>query len=98
MSKWQPIDLTGNPEIEEQIRQYYNRKKYKKPDIVFAEGVATEERKRSEFTIDNSYLHKISVEDKELHNRANSTAWNKHYKADKVRKRYEEQQKEDYTS
>ena len=98
MSNWQPPDLTGNPEVEEQIRQYYNRKKYKNPDVVFAEGVATEERRRSEFSIDNSYLHKVSDEDKKLYNRANSVAWEKHYKGDKIRKRYEDQQKEEYTS
>lgn len=98
MSSWQPPDLTGDPKVEEQIRQYYNKKKYKNQDVVFVEGVATEERKRVEFTIDNSHLHKVSVEEKELHNRTNSTAWNKHYKADKVRKRYENQQKEEYSS
>lgn len=98
MSSWQPPDLTGNPEVEEQIRQYYNRKKYKNPDVVFTEGVATEPRKRVEFTIDNSYLHKVSDEDMKLYNKSKSTAWDKYYKGDKVRRRYEEQQKEDYTS
>lgn len=96
MSNWQPPDLTGNPEIEEQIRQYYNRKKYKNQEVVFTEGVATEPRQRAEFTIDNSHLHKISTEDKELYNRANSTAWDKYYKGDKVRRKYEEEQKESY--
>ena len=98
MSNWQPPDLTGNPEIEEQIRQYYNKKKYKNQDVVFTEGVANEERKRAEFTIDNSHLHKVSDEDKHLYNRANSTAWDKYYKGDKIRRKYEEQQKEEYTS
>lgn len=98
MSNWQPIDSTGDPAVEEQIRQYYLKKKYKENfnKVVFAEGIATEERRRVEFSIDNSYLHKVSDEDKELYNRANSTAWDKYYKGDKTRRRYEEQQREDY--
>ena len=98
MSNWQPPDMTGDPEIEEQIRQYYIRKKFKNQNVVFTEGVAIEERQRAEFTIDNSYLHKVSEEDMDSHNRASSVAWDKYYKGDKVRKRYEEQQKDDYTS
>lgn len=98
MSNWQPPDLTGNPEIEEQIRQYYNRKKYKNQEVVFTEGVATEPRQRAEFTIDNSYMHKVSEDDMNSHNRAISTAWGKYYRGDKIRRKYEEQQKESYTS
>ncbi len=98
MSSWNPVDLTGDPKVEEQIRQYYNRKKYRNQNVVFTEGIATEPRKRVEFTLDNSYLHKVSPDAMELHNRANSTAWDKYYKGDKVRRRYEEQQKEEYLS
>ena len=98
MSNWQSIDLTGDPEVEEQIRQYYNRKKYRNQGVCFVEGIANEPRERVEFTIDNSYLQKVSSEDAELHNRANTKAWSKYYKGDKVRRRYEEQQKEDYIS
>lgn len=98
MSSWQPVDLTGNPEVEEQIRQYYVKKKYKNQSVSFVEGIATEPRKRADFTIDNSYLHNVSAEDKELYNRAKSVAWDKYYKGDKTRKRYENQQKEDYIS
>ena len=36
--------------------------------------------------------------DMKLYNKSKSTAWDKYYKGDKVRRRYEEQQKEDYTS
>ena len=100
MSSWQPTDLTGDPIVEEQIRQYYVKKKYKEKlqKVKFTEGIATEPRKRVEFTLDNSYLHKVSDDAMELHNRANSTAWDRHYKGDKVRRRYEEQQKEEYIS
>ncbi len=100
MSNWQPTDLTGDPKVEEQIRQYYVKKKYKEElqKVKFIEGIATEPRKRVEFTLDNSHLHKVSDEAKTLHNRANSTAWDKYYKGDKVRRRYEDQQKEEYIS
>lgn len=98
MSSWQPIDLTGDPLVEEQIRQYYNRKKYRNQEVFFTEGVANEKRERVEFTVDNSHLQRVSLEDAELHNRSNNKAWNKYYKGDKVRRRYEEEQKEDYTS
>lgn len=37
MSNWQPPDLTGDPEIEEQIRQYYIKKKYRNQGVVFVE-------------------------------------------------------------
>lgn len=95
MSNWQPTDLTGDPEVEKQIREYA-RKKYGRPEIIFVEGIANRERKRAEFTIDNSYMQKVSNEDMELHNRVNSTAWKKYYKADKIRKRYEEEQIQSY--
>lgn len=61
MSNQQPKDLTGNPDIEEQIRQYYVKKKAKEEQnkIIFIEGIATEPRKRVEFTIDNSNMFEI---------------------------------------
>lgn len=96
MSNWQPIDLTGDPVVEEQIRQYYNRKKYKNQDVVFCEGVATEPRKRVKFAIDNSQIQKVSDDNTMLHNRANSTAWDKYYKGDKIRRKYEEKQSQEY--
>ena len=98
MSSWNPIDLTGDPIVEEQIRQYYNRKKYRNQNVVFTEGIATEPRERVEFQIDNSHLQNVSESVMELHNRANSTAWDKYYKGDKARRRYEDQQKEEYIS
>ena len=92
-------DLTGNPLVEEQIRQYYIKKKFKEEQnqIVFTEGVANRPRERVDFTIDNTYMYDITAEERQLYNRNNQKAWEKHYKADKVRKKYEEIQKETYT-
>lgn len=90
----QVIDLTGDPIVEEQIRQYYVKKKLNQ--VAFSEGVANRERERVQFNIDNSYLHKISADELELYNRNYLKACNKHYKADKIRKQYEERQREEY--
>lgn len=100
MTNWQPVDLTGDPAVEEQIRQYYIRKKAKEDrlKVVFREGVATEPRQRVEFTIDNSYMHEVSKEELDIHNRNNSKAWERYYKGDKIRRRYEDRQREEYTT
>lgn len=92
------IDLTGDPIIEEQIRQYYVRKKVKEEQgkVIFTEGVATREKERVKFTIDN--LQKVSAEELELYNKNNTKAWSKYYKGDKARKRYENQESEDYSN
>lgn len=95
---YQIQDLTGNPMVEEQIRQYYIKKKAREEQnkVVFTEGVATRPRERVEFTIDNSYMYDITADEKELYNRNMNKAWEKHYKADKVRRKYEELQKQEY--
>ncbi len=100
MSNWQPLDLTGNSEIEEQIRQYYIKKKAKEQQkkIVFVEDRFGKRERNQDFTIDNSHLYKITSEEKELYNRNNYKAQERYYKADKARKRYEEQQKEECIS
>lgn len=95
MSNWQPIDLTGDPKIEAQIREYA-RKKYNRHEVVFVEGYANRERQRAEFTIDNSYLHRVDESELEAYNRNNSKAWERHYKADAIRRRYEELQAKSY--
>lgn len=91
-------DLTGNPKVEEQIRQYYIKKKAKEERnrVVFTEGVANREPERVEFTIDNSYLYNITAEERELYNRNYHKACEKHLKADKIRRKYEERQILDY--
>lgn len=98
MSKWNPVDLTGDPKVEEAIRQYYNRKKYKEnlTKVVFVEGYANKERKRVDFSIDNSHSQIVSDEAMLIHNRAKTKAWERHYKADKLRTAYEEMQVEEY--
>ncbi len=94
------IDLTGDPIVEEQIRQYYVKKKAKEEQnkVIFTEGVANREKERVKFTIDNSNTLKISAEELELYNKNNAKAWDKYYKGDKTRKRYESQQTEDYSN
>ena len=94
------IDLTGDPIVEEQIRQYYIKKKYKEEllKVSFTEGIATEPRERVEFTIDNSYMQHVTEEDKQLLERGNSMAWRNYNKAERLRKKYEEEQTEDYAS
>lgn len=94
------IDLTGDPEVEEQIRQYYVKKKYKEDlqKVAFVEGVATREKERAEFTIDNTNTLKISIEELELYSRNNSKAWKRHYKSDKTRRRLDAQEMENLPS
>lgn len=92
------IDLTGNPTVEKAIRDYAKLKMDKQNQVVFVEGVANRERKRINFSINNNYLHKINKEELELYNRNNSKAWERHYKADKTRRRYEELQIDEYIS
>lgn len=91
MSSWTPEDLAGNVVVEEQIRQYYVKKKSKELKVIFTEGIATEPKTRVEFTIDNSDMQKVIESDMELHNRINSTAWSKFYKGNKAREAYETQ-------
>lgn len=88
------IDLTGDPEVEEQIRQYYIRKREKEDrlKVVFTKGVATRERSKAQFTIDNSHVVKVSDEDLTELERQNKKAWDRHYKGDKVRRKHEENQ------
>ena len=88
------VDLTGDPAVEEQIRQYYIKKRNQ---VRFTEGVETRERNRAKFTIDNSQVLTLTEKELEVYNRNISKAWDKHYKADKSRRRYEEQQKLEYT-
>ena len=98
MSNWQPKNLTGDPDVEEQIRQYYIKKKNKEEQnkVVFVEGIATESRKRVQFTIDNSYMYEIPEEEKRLYNRNMKKAYEKFYKADKIRRKQEEMQQQKY--
>lgn len=94
------IDLTGDPIVEEQIRQYYVMKKGKEErlKVEFVEGVETRERERAKFTIDNSYVLEVPQEEMELYNRNNSKAWSRHEKADKTRRRLEAQYLESLTN
>lgn len=98
MSNWQPANLQGNPEVEEQIRQYYIRKKQQEQQkkIVFVEDRFGNRKRNQNFTIDNSYMHKIPKDELELYNRNNLKAQERYYKADKIRRRYEEEQKQEY--
>lgn len=100
MSNWQPANLQGNPEVEEQIRQYYIRKKQQEQQkkIVFVEDRFGNRKRNQDFTIDNSDMHRISQEEKELYNRNNYKAQERYYKADKIRRRYEEEQKQEYAN
>ena len=86
------IDLTGDPEVEEQIRQYYVKKKHKEESqkVVFVEGVATREMERVVFTIDCN--HKALDEDIIEMERQNKKAWDRYYKGEKARRKHEKSQ------
>lgn len=100
MSNWQPKDLTGNPDVEEQIRQYYVKKKAEEEQnkVVFVKGVATEPRKRVEFTIDNSDMFEIPQEEKNLYNRNMEKAYKRFYRADKIRRKHEKMEQQTYSN
>lgn len=87
-------DLTGNPAVEEEIRKYYIKKKRKEEQnkVCFVEGVTMRERKRAQFTIDNSDLVKVSEEDLTFYNLSNEKAWKDYYKKDKARRKREGKQ------